>query len=92
MGVTYEDYTAAGNGYNYFLQPLKDIHLHSNLRAEIKPNGNIIYVYIFIIIAAFLLIIACINFMNLSTARSTDRAPEVGIRKVTGAQREQLIW
>lgn len=92
MGVTFEDYTAAGNGYNYFLQPLQDIHLHSNLQQEIKPNGNIIYVYIFIIIAAFLLLIACINFMNLSTARSTDRALEVGMRKVIGAQKKQLVW
>ncbi len=92
MGVTYKDYIAAGNGYNYFLQPLKDIHLHSNLRGEIKPNGNIIYVYIFIIVAGFLLLIACINFMNLSTARSTDRALEVGMRKVIGAQKKQLVW
>lgn len=92
MGVTFKDYTAAGNGYNYFLQPLKDIHLHSNLRNEIKPNGNIIYVYIFIVVAAFLLIIACINFMNLSTARSTDRALEVGMRKILGAQKKQLVW
>ena len=92
MGVTFEDYTAAGNGYNYFLQPLTDIHLHSNLRNEIKPNGNIIYVYIFIIIAAFLLLIACINFMNLSTASSTDRALEVGMRKVIGGQKKQLVW
>ncbi len=92
MGVTFKDYTAAGNGYNYFLQPLKDIHLYSNLRSEIKPNGNIIYVYIFIIVAIFLLIIACINFINLSTARSTDRALEVGMRKVIGAQKKQLVW
>lgn len=92
MGVTFEDYTAAGNGYNYFLQPLKDIHLHSNLSSEIKPNGNIIYVYIFIIIAVFLLVIACINFMNLSTASSTDRALEVGMRKVLGGQKKQLVW
>lgn len=92
MGVTFKDYTAAGNGYNYFLQPIKDIHLHSNLRGEIKPNGNILYVYIFIIVAVFLLLIACINFMNLSTARSTDRALEVGMRKVLGAQKKQLVW
>ncbi len=92
MGVTYKEYIAAGNGYNYFLQPLKDIHLHSNLRNEIKPNGNIIYVYIFIIVAGFLLIIACINFMNLATARSTDRALEVGMRKVLGAEKKQLVW
>ncbi|UCG27797.1 MAG: ABC transporter permease [Bacteroidales bacterium] len=92
MGVTFDDYTAAGNGYHYYLTPLKDIHLHSHLENEIKPNGNIIYVYIFISIAIFLLIIACINFMNLSTARYADRAREVGMRKILGGQKKQLVW
>jgi putative ABC transport system permease protein len=90
-GISYEDYVAAGNGYNYTLQPLRNIHLYSRLEGEIKPNGNIVYVYILIAIALFLIIIACINFMNLATARSASRAREVGIRKVVGAQRRQLI-
>ncbi len=73
------------------LQRLTDIHLHSQLDSEIEPNGNITYVYIFSAIALFLLLIACINFMNLATARSANRAKEVGLRKVVGAQRQQLI-
>ncbi|WP_373399358.1 ABC transporter permease [Algoriphagus halophilus] len=91
LGVSYADYTAAGNGYRYFLQPLKDIHLHSNLEGEIKANGNYLYVYIFISIAAFILVLACINFINLATARSADRAKEVGVRKAMGSARKQII-
>ena len=74
-----------------YLQPITDIHLHSNLEAEIAPNSNIRYVYIFSSLAAFILLIACVNFMNLSTARSARRAQEVGMRKVLGAHRNQLI-
>jgi putative ABC transport system permease protein len=73
------------------LQPLTDIHLHSHLDAEIEPNSDITYVYIFSVIALFVLLIAAINFMNLSTARSSHRAKEVGLRKVVGANRFQLI-
>lgn len=90
-GVSYKEYVAAGNGYNYFLQPIRDIHLRSNLTSEIKPNGNIKYVYILIAIALFLIVIACINFMNLSTARSVTRAKEVGIRKIVGSLRRSII-
>jgi len=73
------------------LQPLKSIHLHSNLMQEISGNSNIVYVYIFSAIALFILAIACINFMNLSTARSASRAQEVGLRKVLGADRGKII-
>jgi putative ABC transport system permease protein len=73
------------------LMPLKDIHLYSHASSEIEPNGDIIYVYAFSAIAFFVLLIACINFMNLSTARSANRAREVGMRKVVGAFRFQLI-
>lgn len=73
------------------LWPLKDIHLHSHLDSEIEANGNIVYVYIYTIIALFILGIACINFMNLSTARAGRRAKEVGVRKVMGALRGSLI-
>ncbi len=72
-------------------QRLTDIHLHSHLDSELEANGNIVYVYIFSAVAFFLLLIACINFMNLATARSANRAKEVGLRKVVGAERRQLI-
>ncbi len=73
------------------LQPLTDIHLHSQLVGELMANGDITYVYIFSGIALFVLLIACLNFMNLSTVRSIKRAKEVGMRKVVGAERSQLI-
>ena len=73
------------------LQPLTDIHLYSNFEREIEPNGNLAYVYIFSAIAFFMLLIACVNFMNLATARSIRRAKEVGIRKVLGAHRRLLF-
>jgi putative ABC transport system permease protein len=73
------------------LQPLKDIHLFSHLDYEINPNSDISYIYIFSAIAVFVLLIACINFMNLATARSANRGREVGMRKVLGAYRTQLI-
>lgn len=91
-GISYDEYVAAGNGYIYSIHRIQDLHLHSNLEGEIKANGNITYVYIFISAAVFILLIACINFMNLSTARSTERAKEVGIRKVLGSVRQQLIY
>jgi len=75
----------------FYLQPLKSIHLHSNLVAELEPNSDIRYIYIFSAIALFILIIACINFMNLATARAAGRAKEVGMRKVLGSQRRQLV-
>ncbi len=71
--------------FRFYLQPLTDIHLKSNLYAEFSANGNIQYIYIFSAIAAFIIIIACINFMNLATARSAKRAKEVGIRKTLGS-------
>jgi len=77
--------------YTNSLQPLLDIRLHSNLRSEIEQNGNVIYIYIFPLIAGFILLIACINFFNMITAQSAQRAKEVGLRKVLGAVRSQLI-
>jgi len=73
------------------IQKLTDIHLQSHLDDEIEPNGDMKRVYIFSIIALFILLIACINYMNLSTARSALRAKEIGIRKVIGAQRKEII-
>ncbi len=80
-----------GTTYHYFLQPLSSLHLHSRLRYEIEPPGNPVYIYIFSMVGLFILLIACLNFMNLSTARAANRAKEVGLRKVVGAQRPQLI-
>ncbi len=78
--------------YNYLtLWPITDIHLYSNLDSEVEANGNIAYVYVYTIIAIFILVIACINFMNLSTARSSKRAQEVGLRKVMGAHKMILF-
>lgn len=73
------------------IQPLHDIHLHSALDQEIRPNGDVRYLYIFSLIAVIILIVACVNFMNLSTARSASRAKEVGMRKTLGADRLSLF-
>jgi putative ABC transport system permease protein len=81
----------AGDRYVISLMALPDIHLHSALIAEFEPNGNIEYIYIFGLVAIFILGIASINFMNLSTARSGGRAKEVGIRKVMGSLRKHLV-
>ena len=81
----------AGVELNPYLQKLTDIHLKSNLTGELGPTGDESYIYIFSAVAIFILLIACINFMNLATARSENRAKEVGMRKVVGADRLQLI-
>lgn len=86
-----EKFRASGNKHEMTLMPLRDIHLQSHLEGEFESNGSIAYVYLFSTIAAFILIIACINFMNLSTARSADRAREVGVRKVMGSLRFHLM-
>ena len=78
-------------GTKLFLWPITDIHLYSNLDTEIEANGNIDYVYVYSAVALFILLIACINFMNLSTARSSLRSKEVGLRKVMGADKSALI-
>ena len=77
--------------FKLFLQPLLKIHLYSDNGTELEANGNINYVYIFSIIAIFILLIACVNYMNLTTARSMRRAREVGMRKVLGAAKRTLI-
>ncbi len=89
--LSLDDVEKQGNYFRFSLTPLTDIHLHSNQVAELGANGNIQYVYIFSAIAIFILLIACVNFMNLSTARSSNRAREVGVRKVLGSPRKFLI-
>ncbi len=91
IGTTPEEMAKTGQYARYNLQNLPDIHLYSDLTAELQPNGNIRYVWILSAIAAFILLIACINFMNLSTARSGGRAKEVGVRKALGSGRLALI-
>ena len=90
-GITFEQFEAAGNKVGFYLQPLTSIHLHSHLDYEIEANSDIAYVWVFSAIAVMILLIACFNFMNLSTARSERRAKEVGIRKTLGSNRGRLI-
>ncbi len=87
-----KDLKAAGFGKKQFLLPVKEIHLKSGMDYNVTASGNMSYLYVLISIALFILLIACINFMNLSTARSSTRTGEVGIRKVLGAQRNGLIY
>jgi putative ABC transport system permease protein len=82
---------ASGGSIKLFLQPLKRIHLYSDFERDMAPNSDITYVYLFSGIALFVLLIASINFINLSTARSATRAQEVGMRKTLGAIRSRLI-
>lgn len=88
---TGEQARGAGMHFEFFLQKLTDIHLYSKLQYELGTNGDITYVTTFSIVALFILLIACINFMNLSTARSAVRGKEVGIRKAVGASRQNLM-
>lgn len=92
LGKSWAEYKKEGNGYRYFLQPLATVHLDpTNIEAKMEPGGNISFMYFLITVAVLLVAIACINFMNLATARSAERAREVGVRKTMGSQRNQLI-
>lgn len=91
LQMTMEQLAESGSFVRFDSQPLTAIHLHSQFSDELEPNGNIRYLYLFGMIAVFLIVLACINFMNLSTARAANRAKEVGIRKTIGALRHKLI-
>ncbi len=91
FGVSYAQFREQGNDLGLQLQPLTDIHLHSDFDYDLGPSGDVRYVYIFGAIALFMLLIACINFMNLSTAGASKRAREVGIRKVMGSAKSTMV-
>ncbi|MCU7548572.1 ABC transporter permease [Chitinophagaceae bacterium LB-8] len=87
---------ASGRGRKHFLIPVKDIHLYANTGGNVTPGGSVSYLYLLFSIAIVTLLIACVNFMNLSTARSSKRAVEIGVRKVLGAEKialvQQFLW
>jgi putative ABC transport system permease protein len=92
LGMSIAQFEKNGSHFRMNLTALTDIHLKSNRSGELGPNSTTQYVYIFSVIALFILLIACVNFMNLSTARSSNRAREVGVRKVLGSSRKYLIF
>ncbi|MBL7849343.1 MAG: ABC transporter permease [Cyclobacteriaceae bacterium] len=91
LNVSLDQFLQTGGRLSFAVQPLHDIHLTSHYPDELEPNGNIEYVYLFGAIALFIVVLACINFMNLSTARSANRAKEIGVRKTVGAMRSRLM-
>ncbi len=91
MGITMEDFLAQGNKFRYFLQNLTDIHLDPSIQQEFKPASDPKYLIIFGSVAILIVLIAAVNFMNLSTAQASRRAKEVGIKKIAGSTRGMLI-
>ncbi len=89
---TLDDMARRGDYFKFVVIPLTQIHLYSNIKGEFEANGNIRYIYIFTIIGMLILLVACVNFMNLSTARSSGRAKEIGVRKVLGSLRSNLVY
>jgi len=92
MGVSLAEAQKSVNTFKFLLQPLTAIHLHSPGKYELEPGGDIHYIYIFAALAIFVLLLACINFTNLSTAAATKRAREIGVRKVLGSEKNKLVW
>lgn len=91
IGQPYDEFLKKGGKWDLHLQALKDIHLHSaSIVSTVTDQGNIKYVYFFSIIAFFILLLACVNFMNLSTANAARRSKEIGVRKVVGSTKKQL--
>ncbi|MEM6784703.1 MAG: ABC transporter permease [Bacteroidota bacterium] len=91
LGTTLDDAQGAGTEWSYFLQPLPDLYLQPRGNDQVGPTGDVRYVYALTVVALFILLLAGINFTNLSTARSANRAREVGLRKVLGSDRRRLI-
>lgn len=91
LGISFEEFKRQGGIYSFFLYPITDTHLKSPVPDGLEPGSSMSNVYIFSGVGLFILLIACVNFMNLSTARSAGRAKEVGLRKTLGSQRKQMI-
>ena len=91
IGVSFDDFRKSGNDFGFALEPLKDIHLKGATQYNLEPLGSLTTVYIFGVIAILILVIAIINYVNLATAKSVNRAKEVGVRKVSGANKTGLI-
>ncbi|HLF34076.1 MAG TPA: FtsX-like permease family protein [Cyclobacteriaceae bacterium] len=91
MGISLEQFLGQDGAYGYMTTPVEDIHLKVRMEDELEPGGDIAYIYIFLAIGLFIIIIASINFMNLSTARSAGRSREVGLRKTFGSHKSQLV-
>lgn len=91
MGISMEKFRESGSEYGYVPFAMLDSRLHSNWNDDMEPSGNITYIYVFAAVGVFILLIACINFMNLATARSAGRAKEVGLRKTLGSLRGQMV-
>ena len=92
IGQSIDDFRKAGNDFAYVLEPLKDIHLKGAPQYNLEPAGSLTTVYIFAVIAILILIVAIINYVNLATAKSAARAKEVGVRKVSGANKTGLMF
>ena len=92
LGISLSEFHKQGGIYSYYIYPMADSHLKAGLPDDMEPSGNMSYVYIFSGVGIFILLIACINFMNLSTARSAGRAKEVGLRKTLGSARSQMVF
>ncbi|HWA32638.1 MAG TPA: ABC transporter permease, partial [Cyclobacteriaceae bacterium] len=92
LGVDFQEFRKQGGIYSYYIYPIAESHLYPKAGDDIEPSNDIRYVYIFAGVGIFILLIACINFMNLSTAQSAGRAKEVGLRKTLGSLRTQMIW
>jgi putative ABC transport system permease protein len=91
LGITVDDFRKAGNDFKYVLEPLKEIHLKGAPQYNLEPPGSLSTVYIFIVIAIMILVIAIINYVNLATAKSAGRAKEVGVKKVAGVNKSGLV-
>ncbi|MBN1414108.1 MAG: ABC transporter permease [Bacteroidales bacterium] len=92
LGIDIEQFKSTGNRYGFFLQSLSDIHLNPGISQDFRPPTDRKYIYIFSIVSLIIIIVAGINYMNLSTARSVNRSREVGMRKVVGSSRRLLVW